>query len=85
MIASPVPRRYASSADDRTRRESKGQAVPDPCQRLTGHCVLAAAPRCGGRALRGGRGPFFLRDLIHDADAIYWDTDKEVLIFGKIN
>jgi hypothetical protein len=26
-----------------------------------------------------------LRDLIHDADAIYWDTDKEVLIFGKIN
>jgi hypothetical protein len=26
-----------------------------------------------------------LRDLIHDADAIYWDADKEVLIFGKIN
>ena len=26
-----------------------------------------------------------LRDLIHDADAIYWDTEKEVLIFGKIN
>ncbi len=26
-----------------------------------------------------------LRELIHDADAIYWDTDKEVLIFGKIN
>jgi hypothetical protein len=26
-----------------------------------------------------------LRNLIHDADAIYWDTDKEVLIFGKIN
>ena len=26
-----------------------------------------------------------LRDLIHDADAVYWDTDKEVLIFGKIN
>ena len=25
-----------------------------------------------------------LRDLIHDADAIYWDTEKEVLIFGKI-
>ena len=26
-----------------------------------------------------------LRDLIHDADAVYWDTDKEVLIFGKID
>ena len=26
-----------------------------------------------------------LRDLIHDANAIYWDTEKEVLIFGKIN
>ncbi len=26
-----------------------------------------------------------LRDLIHDADAIYWDADKEVIIFGKIN
>ena len=26
-----------------------------------------------------------LRNLIHDADAIYWDTDKEVLIFGKID
>jgi hypothetical protein len=26
-----------------------------------------------------------LRDLIHDADTIYWDLDKEVLIFGKIN
>ena len=26
-----------------------------------------------------------LRDLIHDADAIYWDIEKEVLIFGKIN
>jgi hypothetical protein len=25
-----------------------------------------------------------LRDLIHDADTIYWDLDKEVLIFGKI-
>ena len=25
-----------------------------------------------------------LRDLIHDAGTIYWDTDKEVLIFGKI-
>ena len=26
-----------------------------------------------------------LRNLIHDADALYWDTEKEVLIFGKIN
>jgi hypothetical protein len=26
-----------------------------------------------------------LRNLIHDADAVYWDTEKEVLIFGKIN
>jgi hypothetical protein len=25
-----------------------------------------------------------LRDLIHDADTIYWDTEREVLIFGKI-
>jgi hypothetical protein len=25
-----------------------------------------------------------LRDLIHDANTIYWDLDKEVLIFGKI-
>ena len=25
-----------------------------------------------------------LRDLINDADTIYWDLDKEVLIFGKI-
>lgn len=25
-----------------------------------------------------------LRDLIHDAEALYWDTEKEVLIFGKI-
>ena len=25
-----------------------------------------------------------LRNLIHDADTIYWDLDKEVLIFGKI-
>jgi len=25
-----------------------------------------------------------LRDLIHDADTIYWDLDKEVLVFGKI-
>jgi hypothetical protein len=26
-----------------------------------------------------------LRDLFHDSEAIYWDTEKEVLIFGKIN
>ncbi len=25
-----------------------------------------------------------LRDLFHDAEAIYWDLEKEVLIFGKI-
>lgn len=25
-----------------------------------------------------------LRDLIHDADTLYWDTEKEVLIFGKV-
>jgi hypothetical protein len=25
-----------------------------------------------------------LRDLIHDSEALYWDLDKEVLIFGKI-
>lgn len=25
-----------------------------------------------------------LRDLIHDADTIYYDTEKGVLIFGKI-
>jgi hypothetical protein len=26
-----------------------------------------------------------LRDLFHDADTIYWDTEREVLIFGKID
>ncbi len=26
-----------------------------------------------------------LRDFIHDAEAVYWDADKEVLIFGKID
>jgi len=26
-----------------------------------------------------------LRDLIHDADTLYWDTEKEVIIFGKID
>ncbi len=25
-----------------------------------------------------------LRDLIHDSEALYWDTKREVLIFGKI-
>ena len=25
-----------------------------------------------------------LRDLFQDANSIYWDTEKEVLIFGKI-
>ncbi len=25
-----------------------------------------------------------MRDLIADSDAVYWDTEKEVLIFGKI-
>jgi len=25
-----------------------------------------------------------LRDLFDDADSVYWDTEKEVLIFGKI-
>ena len=26
-----------------------------------------------------------LRDLIHDADTLYWDTEREILIFGKIS
>ncbi len=26
-----------------------------------------------------------LRDLIHDADTLYWDLDKEVIIFGKLD
>ena len=26
-----------------------------------------------------------LRDLIHDSEALYWDTEKDVLIFGKID
>ena len=25
------------------------------------------------------------RDLIHDADALYWDTEKEVIVFGKVD
>jgi hypothetical protein len=26
-----------------------------------------------------------LGDLIHDADTLYWDTEKEVIIFGKVD
>lgn len=26
-----------------------------------------------------------LRDFFHDADAVYWDTDKEVLIFSNLD
>ncbi len=26
-----------------------------------------------------------LRDLFQDAEAIYWDIEKQVIIFGKIN
>jgi hypothetical protein len=26
-----------------------------------------------------------LRDLFDDADTVYWDTEREVLIFGKID
>ena len=26
-----------------------------------------------------------LRDLIHDADALYWDMEKEVIIFGEVD
>ena len=26
-----------------------------------------------------------LRDLIHDADTLYWDTEKEIIIFGKVD
>ena len=25
-----------------------------------------------------------LRDLIHDAEALYWDLEKQVIIFGRI-
>ncbi len=25
-----------------------------------------------------------MRDLFHDADTVYWDTEREVLIFGEI-
>ena len=26
-----------------------------------------------------------LRDLIHDADTLYWDLDKEIITFGKVD
>ena len=26
-----------------------------------------------------------LRDLIYDAEALYWDLEKQVIIFGKID
>ena len=26
-----------------------------------------------------------LRDLIHDADTLYWDAEKELIIFGKVD
>ena len=26
-----------------------------------------------------------LRDLIHDADTLYYDLDKRVVIFGKVD
>jgi hypothetical protein len=26
-----------------------------------------------------------LGDLIHDAGTLYWDTEKEVIIFGKVD
>ena len=26
-----------------------------------------------------------LRNLIHDADSVFWDLDKEVLIFGELD
>ena len=26
-----------------------------------------------------------LRDLIHDANTLYWDLEKEIIIFGKID
>lgn len=26
-----------------------------------------------------------LRDLIHDATDLYWDLDREIIIFGKID
>jgi hypothetical protein len=32
-----------------------------------------------------GRKLLVLRDLIHDADTLYWDLDNEGIIFGKID
>ena len=26
-----------------------------------------------------------LRDLIHDSEALYWDVEKEVMIFGRLS
>jgi hypothetical protein len=26
-----------------------------------------------------------LRAIIHDADTLYWDTQKEIIIFGKVD
>ncbi len=26
-----------------------------------------------------------LRDLIHDSEALYWDMEKEVMIFGRLS
>ncbi len=26
-----------------------------------------------------------LRDLIHDSEALYWDVEKEVIIFGRLS
>ena len=26
----------------------------------------------------------FLRDLTHGSEALYWDVEREVIIFGKI-
>ena len=27
----------------------------------------------------------YLRDLIHDSDALYWDMEKGVIIFGEVH
>ena len=26
-----------------------------------------------------------IRDLLHDAGTLYWDLDKEIIIFGKVH
>ena len=26
-----------------------------------------------------------LRDLIHDSEALYWDSEKQVIIFGRLD